>query len=148
MGDAIFAAPDREESIDAIILQQRAKPTVLIVRELLHQIRTVLRTGDSAARHFRVSVSSLDPAFANVDLYQQQREVIDLLQADLPEIAVRGANRYQREPCGLPEIHIHTDYEFCWYGGVSGGFCCSMRRPRHRLVATVTVADQAGTGVS
>lgn len=147
MDNAVFAAPDREESIDEIILQQRAKPTVLIVRELLHQIRTVLRTG-AGATQFRVSVSSLDPAFANVDLYRQQREVIELLQADLPEIAVRGANRYQTDPAGIPEIHVHTDYEFCWYGGVSGGLCCSMRRPRHRLIATVTVAAQAGTGVS
>ncbi len=128
--DAVFSSPDREDTLNTIIRQQHTKPTILIVRELLHQIRAVLRTHTGAQR-FRVSVSSLDPTFAGMDLYSRQREVIELLQAD------------------LPEIRVHTDYEFCWYGGVSGGLCCSMRRPRHRLVANVELLEewvQAETG--
>ena len=129
--DAIFASPVamREDTLAVIERDQRQRPTVLIVRELLHQIRAVLRAHEGT-RQFRVSVSSLDPTFAGVDLYGRQRDVITMLQAD------------------LPEIRVHTNYEFCWYGGVSGGLCCSLRRPRHRLIVNVAIADQAGTGVS
>lgn len=128
---AIFSSPEemREDSIATILRDQHERPAVIIVKELLQQIRAVLRT-HSGAKSFRVSVSSLDPTFANIDLYGKQREVAALLQADLPEIL------------------IHTNYEFCWYGGVSGGICCSMRYPRHRLIVNVRLTDQAGTGVS
>jgi hypothetical protein len=122
MDDAAFAPPipDREESLAAIIRHQHEKPVILIVRELLHQIRAVLRTEEGTTL-FRVSVSSLDPTFANIDLYSRQREVVDLLQAD------------------LPEIRVHTEYEYSMFGGVSGGFCCSTRRPRHRLIVNVVL---------
>lgn len=110
----------REWNMNEIAHDQHDKIIVLIVKELLYQIRTVLRT-HSEARQFRVSVSSLDPAFADASFYWQADTVERVLQMDLPEIQVR------------------TEYEFCWYGGVSGGLCCSSRRPRHRLIAHVTV---------
>lgn len=122
--------PLRTWNILEIAQEQQEKGTILIVKEFLQQIRAVLRTHEGA-RRFRVSVSSLDPAFAHLNLQQRRADAQHLLSAD------------------LPEIHVRVDYEHCWYGGVSGRPFCSLRKPRHRLIATVTLAeDQEGMDVS
>jgi hypothetical protein len=112
--------PLRTWNLIEIAQEQHEKGTILIVKELLQKIRTVIRT-HPGTRQFVVSVSSRDPAFAYLDLQQRRADAQRLLAADLPEILVR------------------LDYEHCWYGDLP---CCTARRPRHRLVATVTLAAE------
>jgi hypothetical protein len=110
--------PLRDWNLREIAQDQHEKGTILIVKDLLYQIRGALRTRPGI-KHFQVSVSSCDPAFATLDLQRRRADAQRLLASD------------------LPEIHVRLTYEYCWYGG----WPCSLRSPRHRLVATVTLAE-------
>ena len=112
----------REWNLCEIARDQHDKATLLITRDLLHKARAVLRT-HTGVRKFSVSVSSLDPAFANLTLWGRSNAVARAIQAE------------------LPEIQVECRYDYCWYGTSSGSlFCCSPRRPRHRLTAIITIA--------
>jgi len=119
--------PLRSWTLQEIWTMEHEKENFRIAKALLRKIREVIVT-TAGIREFLVSVSSLDPQFATVALQERASTVQSLLQQD------------------LSELDVTTQYEYCWYGGVSGSLCrlLGLQIPRHRLWVYVRVREAQG----